>query len=88
MASFLLRWAAALGSCSAAATTAPPPPYWGPVWTAPFNQTITIEYIFQFNNSVGWFYDSTTTPVGSSLYVHGEGQHDELSEVVQVVQSF
>jgi hypothetical protein len=73
-----------LGHCHHRASA----PLLGPRLDAPFNQTITIEYIFQFNNSVGWFYDSTTTPVGSSLYVHGEGQHDELSEVVQVVQSF
>lgn len=54
------------------------PPFWGPYWTAPFFQTITIDYFFTFNNSVQWFYDSSTSPVGSSLYRHSKGQIDEL----------
>jgi hypothetical protein len=48
----------------------------GPVWTAPFNQTITI-YVKKWFNQVQWYYDSTTKPVGSSLYEHGKGQYDE-----------
>lgn len=45
--------------------------------TAPFSQTIQI-YGFDWNNTVDYFYDSTTQPVGSSIYVHSQGQHDEL----------
>lgn len=55
----------------------PTPPLLGPVLTNPFNQTIT-TYGFRFNNYVEFFYDATTTPVGSSLSAHGQGQHDEL----------
>ena len=51
--------------------------------TAPFNQTITIDYIFVFNNTVMWQYDSTTQPVGSSLYAHGRGQNDEMCTAVR-----
>ena len=36
------------------------------------------SWIFVFNNSVEWKYDSTTEPVGSSIYVHGKGQNDEM----------
>ena len=61
----------------ASALAAPSPPYWGPAWSAPFNQTITI-YTYKWVNTVGWLYDSTTTPVGSSLYSHSKGQHDEI----------
>lgn len=56
---------------------APAPPTWGPVMTAPFNQTITI-FGFQWSNTVQYFYDSTTSPVGSSLSAHSQGQHDEI----------
>jgi hypothetical protein len=66
----------AIVATSASATSDPPPPFWGPVWTAPFNQTIAI-YGFTWSNAVAWYYDSTTTPVGSSLYAHGAGQNDE-----------
>ena len=51
---------------------APTPPFWGPTWTAPFAQSITI-YTMQWNNSVTFLYDSTTKPVGSSLYAHSKG---------------
>jgi len=53
------------------------PPIFGPVMTAPFHQNITIFGI-TFSNDVGFWYDSTTQPVGSSLYNHSKGQHDEL----------
>lgn len=53
------------------------PPIFGPVMTAPFFQNITI-YGFSFTNNVDFYYDSTTKPVGSSLYNHSKGQHDEL----------
>ncbi len=53
------------------------PPFWGPHWTAPFNQSITI-YAWQWNNSVTWQYDAGTLPVGSSMYLHSKGQHDEI----------
>ena len=32
-------------------SAAPTPPFWGPVWTAPFNQSITV-LLFQWNNTV------------------------------------
>lgn len=64
-------------AAAAAVVSAQRPPFWGPTWTAQFNQSITI-YAYQFNSSVQWFYDSTTRPVGSSLYVHSKGQHDEV----------
>jgi len=60
-----------------AAVAAPSPPFWGPFWTATFNQTITYS-AGVFNDFVVWHYDSTTKPVGSSLYEYGKGQHDEL----------
>lgn len=44
---------------------------------APFNQTITI-FGYTWANTVGFWYDSTTQPVGQSVYVHSKGQHDEL----------
>lgn len=63
---------------TAMVTNAPPaPPIWGPVMTAPFNQSITILG-FTWSNTVQYFYDAVSTPVGQSLYVHSEGQHDEL----------
>jgi hypothetical protein len=65
------------------ASAKPQPPFWGPAWSAPFNQTITIDYIFVFNNSVVWKYDSSTTPVGSSVYMHSKGQNDELCTSVK-----
>ena len=69
----------ALAAAAAPALAAPPPPFWGPTWTAPFLQTITlIPGLIVFTDNVTWFYDSTTTPVGSSLYQHGTGQFDEL----------
>ena len=37
-----------------------------------------LDYIFVFNNSVTFLYDSTTKPVGSSAYIHSAGQNDEL----------
>ena len=67
----------AIAAAAAAVASAQRPPFWGPFWTAPFNQTIT-EYVFQYNNTVVWSYDSTTKPVGVSLYAHGKGQHDEI----------
>jgi hypothetical protein len=46
---------------------------------APFDQSITF-YVYQFNNSVDWYYDSAAQApaVGQSLYVHSKGQHDEI----------
>jgi hypothetical protein len=64
--------------CIATASAANPlPPFWGPFWSAPFDQSITVPG-YQFNDTVGFLYDSTTKPVGSSLYQHGLGQHDEI----------
>ena len=37
-----------------------------------------IDYIFVFNNSVQFLYDSTTLPFGSSAYIHSKGQNDEM----------
>lgn len=71
----MLRFIALCG-CAAIAAATPSPPFWGPTWTAPFNQTITI-YLKKWFNTVQWRYDSTTKPVGSSLYEHSKGQHDE-----------
>ena len=34
-------------------------------------RTVTFFGLWAFNNSVQWYYDSTTKPVGSSLYEHG-----------------
>ena len=36
-----------------------------------------------FRLQVNFKYDSTTKPVGSSLYIHGVGQHDELCTSVK-----
>lgn len=72
----VLALSLAVGGAVLAAT--PEPPLWGPTWTAPFFQTITFGGVWMFNNSVSWYYDATTTPVGSSLYAHGRGQVDEL----------
>ena len=60
-------------------SAAPSPPFWGPTWTAPFLQTLTlVPGIWVQQNNVTWYYDATTLPVGSSLYKHGEGQFDEI----------
>lgn len=59
------------------------PPFWGPTWHAEFAQSITLDYLWVFNNTVNWYYDSTTTPVGSSLYKHGQGQIDEMCTSVK-----
>jgi hypothetical protein len=67
----------ALPMATAAGIRTPPPPIWGPVMTAPFNQSITILG-FSWINTVQYYYDSTTQPVGSSLYIHSKGQHDEI----------
>lgn len=56
---------------------APKPPIFGPVMTAPFNQTIRIV-VEHWRNHVDFFYDSTAKPYGVSLYRHSEGQHDEI----------
>lgn len=63
---------------SASPSPAPLPPIFGPVMHAPFNQTIKIGPIFKWENTVDFYYDATTEPVGSSLYIHSKGQHDEL----------
>jgi hypothetical protein len=55
----------------------PSPPLFGPIMTAPFNQTITYMG-FQWKNHVDFYYDSTTQPVGSSLSAHSQGQNDEV----------
>jgi len=73
---FLFAPALAVASGLARATD-PLPPLWGPVFTVPFNQSITIMGM-RWDNTVQFSYDSTTRPVGSSLYVHSKGQHDEL----------
>jgi hypothetical protein len=59
-----------------------PPPFWGPTWTAPFNQTITLVTL-QYHNEVAWYYDSTSQPVGTSLYEHSRGQNDEWCTMVR-----
>jgi len=85
MARTALVAAAALGGAAAtAAPSAPPPsfPLFGPVMTAPFNQTIRINGLYEWDDYVDFYYDSTTTPVGSSLSVHSRGQHDELCTAV------
>jgi len=55
----------------------PVPPTFGPVMTAPFNQSITYMGS-RWEDQVHFYYDSTTLPVGTSLYQYGKGQHDEL----------
>lgn len=67
----------ATSAFAAGATAPPPPPIFGPVMTAPFNQTIRI-FGLAWNNYVQFAYDSTTKPVGSSIYIHSKGQNDEI----------
>ena len=66
----------------AAAPAAPAPPYWGPTWTAPHNQSVTIVGQQTWTWTTQWYYDSTTKPYGSSLYEYTAGQHDELCTMV------
>ena len=73
---------AASALAAAALAADPSPPLLGPVVTAPFNQTIRVAG-FEFDNYVDFFYDATTTPVGSSLSAHHQGQHDEICTGVQ-----
>lgn len=70
-------FAGLIASASELVDAAPKPPIFGPVMTAPFFQTITIEG-YTWANEVQFMYDSTTKPVGQSLYIHSSGQHDEL----------
>jgi hypothetical protein len=70
---------------SSPSTSAPTPPFWGPTWTAPFNQTITLV-VFQYKNVVDFRYDATvhTNGVkGVSRYDHSEGQIDEICTQVK-----
>lgn len=72
----------ALALAVSSSLAAPSPPFWGPTWTAPFNQTIIIHQ-YSWNDTVHWMYDSTTLPVGSSLYAHSRGQNDEICTAVK-----
>lgn len=55
----------------------PAAPVWDPVFTVPVQQTIMIA-LKKWKNNFTLYYDSTTQPYGSSLYVHGKGQNDEM----------
>lgn len=78
----LLQGATLLPSTTAHHGSTPPPPVWGPHFQVPINQTITyLGVVHNFQTMM--YYDTTTKPYGSSLYVHGKGQFDELCRDVK-----